>query len=145
MKKFLLFILTLCVTLTSCGKEKSFPFKTEDVKSIECYYYIIPAEAEKKVVSDTKEIENLIREISSVSLKQKKIYKTAGGRVISFKFILFDETYSVIYSSDGSKSGSIRFADENKTWFTSYDFESLWENINSRISKANTEELPSIE
>lgn len=138
----------LCLTLSACTQSKKIelPFTAADVTMVEAYHYIVPAEAEKKLLTEQEEIAGLVRTLSEITLKNKKIEINAGKPVTSFRFHLNNGTsYNIIHCAHAVKSGTIRLTDDDTTWFTSADIGGLWDNGNADIVKADESELPKAE
>ena len=94
MKKMFILVMTvmLCFTLTACNEEGSidFPFELSSIENVEMFCFTIPADAEKKVITKSEDIEEIYQTFESVSLKDKTTEPTAGGSVTSFRFNLSD-------------------------------------------------------
>ena len=110
MKKMFILVMAvmLCFTLTACNEEKNidFPFELSSIENVEMFRFIIPADAEKKVITKSEDIEEIYQTFESVSLKDKTTEPIAGGSVTSFRFNLSDGTsYEVIYSEVAVKAG----------------------------------------
>lgn len=149
MKKFVLIICTfvLCILLAGCAQRETidFPFESADVEDIEMFSFIVPMDAEKKVIAGQEDIEHIYQLLESAALEDKETEPVTGGSVTSFRFNLSDGmTYEVIYSSIAEKSGRIKVSDREKDYFTSADIEAIWNNCNYPAEKAAERELPMI-
>ena len=149
MKKWILIICAFvwCISLAGCTRNETidFPFETAEVEDIEMFYFVNPAEAEKKVITGQEDIEKLCQLFESVVLEDKETEPVAGGSVTSFRFNLSGGmTYEVIYSSIAARSGRIMVSDSEKDYFTSSDIESIWNNCDYAAEKAAERELPVI-
>ena len=53
--------ITLCALLSGCGKAMtiSLPFAASDVENVEMYHYVVPASAEKKIITQADAISEL--------------------------------------------------------------------------------------
>ncbi|MGI5977274.1 MAG: hypothetical protein ACOX68_06230 [Candidatus Limivicinus sp.] len=150
MKKIMSLVLVFVVVFAfaGCGKTMNikFPFETSDVETIVIYQYNVPADAEKKTLTDSDDIEGIIDVLSGITLRDKKVDKYAGGTVTSFRFNLCDGTnYTIIYGSEAVKSGTLILPNDDTEWFTSADIGALWDTGDSDAVKADMSELPSIE
>ncbi len=76
-------------------------------------------------------------------MKDKEIEERTGCATTSFRFHLTDGTsYNVIYYADAVKSGTIRFIDDETTWFTSADIGGLWQNLDADVIHVDEKDLP---
>lgn len=149
MKKIFALVMTimLCFALTACNEKVSidFPFEVSNVKNVEMFHFIVPADAEKKVITESKDIEGIYRTLESISLKDKATEPTGGGSVTSFRFNLSDGTsYEIIYSAVAVKSGRIITTDMKQDFFTSADIGANWERYNYEIITVPEDELPAL-
>ena len=150
MKKLAAAILAtvMCMALSACGRSKmlAFPFEASDVVDVESYHYIVPAETEKKCITEQQAIAEVIDGLSGITLKDKEIEERTGCATTSFRFHLTDGTsYNVIYYADAVKSGTIRFTDDETTWFTSADIGGLWQNLDADVIHVDEKDLPMLE
>ena len=147
MKKQFAFVLAivLCLILSGCSQEVSlsFPFEDADVERIEMFHFIAPTEAEKKVLTEQDDIQDLYQFLSGLTLQDKKTEPVAGGSVTSFRFHLSDgSTYEVIYSSIAVKSGRIWATGMGQDYFTSADVGGIYNAYHYEAEDAEEEELP---
>ena len=88
MKKQFAFVLAmvLCLILGGCSQEVSlsFPFEADAVERVEMFYFISPTEAEKKVLTEQEDIQDLYQFLSGLTLQDKETEPVAGGSVTSF-------------------------------------------------------------
>ena len=109
------------------------------------YHFISPTEAEKKVITESEDIEGIYQTFESISLKDKSTEPTAGGSVTSFRFNLSDGTsYEVIYSEVAVKSGRIITTGMEQDFFSSADIGSNWEKYDYDIVVVDESELPQL-
>ena len=146
MKKMfmLLMAIMLCFALTACSEKVSidFPFELSSVENVEMFRFIIPADAEKKVITESEDIEGIYKAFESISLKDKATEPTAGDSATSFRFNLSDGTsYEVIYSEVAVKSGRIITTGMEQDFFTSADIGAFWGN---EVTTASEDELPAL-
>lgn len=147
MKKQFAFVLAmvLCLILGGCSQEESlsFPFEDTDAERIEMFHFIAPTEAEKKVLTEQDDIQDLYQFLSGLTLRDKKTEPVAGGSVTSFRFHLSDgTTYEVIYSSIAVKSGRIWATGMGQDYFTSADVGGIYNAYHYEAEDAEEEELP---
>ncbi|MFQ7003308.1 MAG: hypothetical protein ACLRRT_06280 [Ruthenibacterium lactatiformans] len=87
MRKTAIFILaiTLCALLSGCGKAMtiSLPFAASDVENVEMYHYVVPASAEKKIITQADAISELYAVFSELPVSDRKTEPVAGGAVTS--------------------------------------------------------------
>ena len=92
MKKMFILVMAvmLCFTLTACNEEENidFPFELSSIENVEMFRFTNPADAEKKAITKSEDIEEIYQTFESVSLKDKTTEPTAGGSVTSFRFNL---------------------------------------------------------
>ena len=147
MKKQFTFVLTmvLCLVLGGCSQEESLslPFEDADVERVEMFSFIDPTEAEKKVLTQQEDIQNLYQFLNGLTLQDKETEPMAGGSVTSFRFHLSDGTaYEIIYSSIAVKSGRIWATDMEQDYFTSADVGGIYNAYHNEAAAAAEEELP---
>ncbi len=124
-----------------------FPFELSEVKSVEMFHYNgAPVNAEKKIITDGKDMESLYVKFSELLLQQKEPeITTAGTSTTSFRFHLSDGTsYELIYVGYGVKSGELFSETGNFRYFTSADIGWNWEWLNQDYEAvpASVDELP---
>ena len=149
MKKMfmLLMAIMLCFALTARSEKVSidFPFELSSVENVEMFRFIIPADAEKKVITESEDIEGIYKTFESISLKDKATEPTAGGSATSFRFNLSDGTsYEVIYSEVAVKSGRIITTGMEQDFFTSADIGAFWGSYDYEVTTASEDELPAL-
>lgn len=124
-----------------------FPFELSEVENIEMFHYDgAPVNAEKKIVTESKDIENLYVTFSELLLQKKEPNITAvGSSVTSFRFNLSDGTnYEIIYVGYGVKNGELFSGTGNFRYFTSADIGWNWRWLNESYEAvpASVNELP---
>ena len=147
MKKQFTFVLTmvLCLVLGGCSQEisLSIPFEVADVERVEMFYFIAPTEAEKKVLTQQEDIQNLYQFLNGLTLQDKETEPMAGVAATSFRFHLSDGTaYEVIYSSSAVKSGRIWATGMDQDYFTSADVGGIYQSFQYEEEAAAEGELP---
>ena len=147
MKKQFAFVLAivLCLILGGCNQEVSlsFPFEAADVERVEMFYFISPTEAEKKVLTEQEDIQDLYQFLNGLALRDQETEPVAGGSVTSFRFHLSDGTaYEVIYSAIAVKSGRIWATGMDQDYFTSADVGGKYQSFQYEEEAAAEGELP---
>lgn len=121
------------------------PFLASDVESVEMFRWIQPSDAEKKLITEKTDIQEIADTLESISLTEQKTAPAAGGAVTSFRFHHSDgSVYEVVYSSLAVKSGRIKTTQSETDYFTSADLGALWNNLDAEIMEASEEELPAL-
>lgn len=116
--------ITLCALLSGCGKAMtiSLPFAASDVENVEMYHYVVPASAEKKIITQADAISELYAVFSELPVSDRKTEPVVGGAVTSFRFNLSDHTsYEIIYCAEAVKKGRLKLPAEQQDYFTSAD------------------------
>ena len=149
MKKMFMLLMAIMLgfALTACSEIVSidFPFELSSVENVEMFRFTNPADAEKKVITESEDIEGIYQTFESISLKDKATEPTAGGSVTSFRFNLSDGTsYEVIYSAVAVKSGRIITTGMEQDFFTSADIGANWESYDYEVIAASEDELPAL-
>ena len=137
--------LMLCLSLGSCTQTENIdlPFASSEVVNVEMFRFVIPSDAEKKVITGQEDIEDLYTRLESISLKDEEREPAAGKPITGFRFNLSDGTdYEIVYLSIAVKAGRIKLPDSGKDYFTSADIGSCWRNYDYEIVKALESELP---
>ena len=150
MKKMigLIALLILMMGLVGCNGETvniDFPFELSSIENVEMFRFTNPADAEKKVITKSEDIEEIYQTFESVSLKDKTTEPTAGGSVTSFRFNLSDGTsYEVIYSEVAVKSGRVITTGMEQDFFTSAGIGAFWGSYDYEVTTASEDELPAL-
>lgn len=123
------------------------PFELSDVENVEMFHYNgAPVNAEKKIVTESNDIENLYVKFSELLLQNKEPDITAAGTsTTSFRFNLSDGTnYELIYVGYGVKKGELFSGTDNFRYFTSADIGWNWKWLNESYEAvpASVDELP---
>ena len=147
MRKTAIFILaiTLCALLSGCGKAMtvSLPFAASDVENVEMYHYVVPASAEKKIITQADAISELYAVFSELPVSDRKTEPVVGGAVTSFRFNLSDHTsYEIIYCAEAVKKGRLKLPAEQQDYFTSADIGGCWDGCAYEAVDTSESELP---
>ena len=144
----LIALLILMMGLVGCSGETvniDFPFELSSIENVEMFRFTNPADAEKKVITKSEDIEEIYQTFESVSLKDKTTEPTAGGSVTSFRFNLSDGTsYEVIYSEVAVKSGRVITTGMEQDFFTSAGIGAFWGSYDYEVTTASEDELPAL-
>ncbi len=141
-----IFAITLCALLPGCGKATtiSLPFAASDVENVEMYHYVVPASAEKKIITQADDIGALCALFSELPVSDRKTEPVAGGAVTSFRFNLSDHTsYEIIYCAEAVKKGRLKLPAEQQDYFTSADIGGCWDGCAYEAVDTGESELPS--
>lgn len=147
MKKMpiIIFVFVLCFFSVSCIQTKtiSFPFKLTEVKTVEIFHFIVPADAEKKVITKQEDIMSIYRSLENISLKDEVTEPAAGGSTTSFRFNLSDGTsYEIFCSETSGLSEKIYFSNSDRNYSTTADIEKIWYNYDYKVEQIPENELP---
>ena len=112
MKKAAVFLLTvmLPVILAGCRPKAAveLPFTPSEVEAAEMFRYVVPADAEKKVITEPADIESLCAVFDGISVQEQALEPAAGSGAAGFRFCLSDGTlYEIVYCPVAVKSGSL--------------------------------------
>ena len=141
-------ILIVSLSMLGCSPKTAeivfqLPFDVEKIVQIEMYHYVIPASAEKKIVTETSDIHAVYDLLSGLTLTNQTTEAVAGSNVTSLRFHLTDETvYELIYISEAVKQGRLQSPTDNFDCFTSADLGSIWNDTNCEAVMVDERELP---
>lgn len=147
MKRSLAFVMTVLLGIVLSGCTRTEPlalsFSASDVESVELFHYVVSADAEKKTVTQPRDISGLVDTFEGLAVTDKKVEPVTGTSTTSFRFRLSDGTvYEIVYTSIAVKSGRIRTTGSGQDLFTSADIEASWSNCNYEAVPAAESELP---
>ena len=121
----------------------SLPFAASDVENVEMYHYVVPASAEKKIITQADAISELYAVFSELPVSDRKTEPVAGGAVTSFRFNLSDHTsYEIIYCAEAVKKGRLKLPAEQQDYFTSADIGGCWDGCAYEAVDTGESELP---
>ena len=119
----------------------SLPFAASDVENVEMYHYVVPASAEKKIITQADAISELYAVFSELPVSDRKT--EPGGAVTSFRFNLSDHTsYEIIYCAEAVKKGRLKLPAEQQDYFTSADIGGCWDGCAYEAVDTGESELP---
>lgn len=137
-------ILMMCI-LTGCqSREKiQLDFTASDVSNIELYHFNVPAQAEMKLVTDSNDIDKIIRTLKDINVKKNSNSSAkAGSTTLSFRFNLYDGTkFEIIFTSFGVKDGMIR-SSYAFDYLTTSDVDAIWGQYDYELEQAIENQLP---
>lgn len=129
MKKFAAVVLLfglLALALFGCGQKA--PFPAEEAVRVEVYRFVVPASAEKKVVTEPEEVKEICEQLIAAGAP-KEGEPLAGGTVISFRVTLKDgSTYELVCTENTSENLE--------------KFQAVWDRIDHEATAAEEAELP---
>lgn len=148
MKKLALLLLTtLCFfSLSGCSHSTqglALPFEISDITSLTLYHYdAVPQNAEKKVITDQEDIQDLYDALQTISLQKKDAEPAAGASVTIFRFTVADDSvYQITYVANAVKNGLLRTSADNVSYVTSADLGSYWVNMSGETAAVDDTEL----
>lgn len=116
----------LALTLFGCGQKA--PFPAENAESVEVYRYVVPASAEKKIVTEPEEVEDICEQLIAAGAPEEG-EPLAGGTVISFRVNLKDGSpYELVCAENASENLE--------------KYETIWDRIECETAAAEEAELP---
>ena len=130
----------LSVILAGCSQKAAveLPFTPSEVESAEMFRYVVPADAEKKVVTNPDDIESLCAVFDGISVREQELEPAAG-----FRFCLSDGTlYEIVYCSVAVKSGSLQLSWSEQQYVTDADIGAIWHQYDYSAVHAEEDELP---
>ena len=147
MKKAAVFLLTvmLPVILAGCSQKAAveLPFTPSEVEAAEMFRYVVPADAEKKVVTKPDDIESLCAVFDRISVREQELEPAAGSGAAGFRFCLSDGTlYEIVYCSVAVKSGSLQLSWSEQQYVTDADIGAIWHQYDYSAVHAEEDELP---
>ena len=106
----LLCMLALCTAAAGCAQETALqlPFDAAQVTGVEMYRFTVPADAEKKVLTQEADIRAVYELFDGLAVSDRKTQAEAGETVTGFRFYLTDGAeYELIYCAQGVKRGRL--------------------------------------
>ena len=111
--------------------------------NVEMYHYVVPASAEKKIITQADAISELYAVFSELPVSDRKTEPVVGGAVTSFRFNLSDHTsYEIIYCAEAVKKGRLKLPAEQQDYFTSADIGGCWDGCAYEAVDTGESELP---
>ena len=88
----LLCMLALCTAAAGCAQETALqlPFDAAQVTGVEMYCFTVPADAEKKVLTQEADIRAVYELFDGLAVSDRKTQAEAGETVTGFRFYLTD-------------------------------------------------------
>lgn len=147
MKKAAVFLLTvmLPVILAGCRPKAAveLPFTLSEVEAAEMFRYVVPADAEKKVITEPADIESLCAVFDGISVQEQALEPAAGSGAAGFRFCLSDGTlYEIVYCPVAVKSGSLYLSWSEQEYVTDADIGAVWRQYGYSAVHAEEGELP---
>lgn len=143
----LIFIISILIFQGCSSNDKpNLNLSLTDINSVEVYSFIVPTEAEKKVITNEDDINYILKQLTGLKVQKSYDYppnpSIVGGSNISFRFNKNDGTSTdAIYIEDTKETGILK-SSYVYYYKTEGNLNELWENLNYDVIKANTDELP---
>lgn len=83
------------------------PFAAEDVDKVIMYHYIVPAETEQKVVTDSKTIQQIYETIYDLRIRKETSTEISGAETLCFVFFCTDGTEFEVQTTQVEESTRI--------------------------------------
>ncbi len=149
MKKAAVFFLAVILpaVLAGCSPTVTveLPFMPSEVESAEIFQYVVPADAEKKGITNPADIASLCAVFEGLSVQERELEPAAGAGATGFRFCLSDGTlYEIVYCPAAVKSGSLQLSWSEQAYVTDADIGALWKQYDYSAVHAEEEELPDI-
>ena len=143
MKRYIIIILAFnLLFLSACNKKESIiEFEKDDLESIEVYHFIVPADAEAMLVTETDDIDRIVDSFKSTKIKGKiKDPYVVGGEVLSFRFNLKNGGDRALIYYEGM------ITKPDSTIYEVYDspIVTLWDDLDYEKIKVDEDRLPVI-
>ncbi len=145
MKKFIIAILAVsclfCFAGCSSNDNGNLPFETSDVESIDIFHYVVPTDAEKKVVTEQADIETLYKAFDEIKLSTKDAETLTGGDTFGFRFCLSDGvTYEIICSECDGEQYKLLFLTDGTGYSTKNDIGQYYSTLAENYDTVSVEE-----
>lgn len=147
MKKFMVALVCfiLLVAFSGCNRPKGseiLGFDADEVENIEVFQFIVPMDAKRMIVTERKDMEQIITAFSKIVIKgdASNQDQTGGGEVLSFRFHLKDGSEFVI----AYWSGILRNPEGINYKVTAESLDLLWDDLHYEKASVSESELPVI-
>lgn len=142
----LLCMMALCTAAAGCAQETvlRLPVDVTQAAGVEIYRFTVPADAEKKVLTQEAGIRAVYELFDGLAVSDRKAQAEAGETVTGFRFYLADGAeYELIYCAQGVKRGRLVIPGAQAEYFTSADVGAAWQH-GGEAAPAKESELPAI-
>lgn len=142
----LLCMMALCTAAAGCAQETALrlPVDVAQAAGVEIYRFTVPADAEKKVLTQEAGIRAVYELFDGLAVSDRKTQAEAGETVTGFRFYLADGAeYELIYCAQGVKRGRLVIPGAQAEYFTSADVGAAWQH-GGEAAPAKESELPAI-
>ena len=113
----------------------------EEMERVEAYHYIVPADAEKKIVTDAASIQEVLNLLYGTAATGTPPEAVTGGAVVSFRLTLATgETREWICSEAADALWSV--TGPEGTFETMADCAEVWDHLPGEAQTAGEQELP---
>lgn len=125
------------------NKRLKLDIQEDEVTQIDAYYCVVPAQVEKKIINDKKDISMIFKFFSSIEIlgEGDSAPLIAGGSSLFFQIELKSGTCTYMCSDNRFKSsqGLDKYINSKES-----DLQSLWENLSSTAISVSESDLPKI-
>ena len=118
------------------------PLRAEDVETAEAYHYIVPADAEKKVLTDAAAIQEVLDLLDRAEASNRLPESITGGAVVSFRLYLSGGEVREWVCEESADSFWTVYG-PGGTALTTVDCAQVWASLPGEAVAAGEEELPS--
>ena len=115
--------------------------KAEDMEQLEAYHFIVPADAEKKTVTDTAPIQEVLDLLERASAADTPPEALAGGAVVSFRLTLASGEIREWICTEAA-DGLWAVTGAEGSYETMIDCAALWDSLPGEAAAADEGELP---
>ena len=136
-------ILILCTGCSDSDKI-TLPLSAEEVENIELYRFVVPAQAEQKIVLEASDIQSIVDKLNSLQIKEEKAELFEGGETTSFRFNLNNgSVFEVIFTSLGEGlGGPIKFSTSTTKYVAVTNIGAVWDECSSAAIPIKESKLP---
>ena len=138
-------IVVIVTLFAGCtGAEKIvLPFSSDEVVDLELYRFVVPAQAEQKIITSSSDIKNIMDKIQSTKIKEEEMEGVFGGETTSFRFNLNDgKTFEIICSPGQDLADSIKFSDSTTEYAAYSNLGAIWDRCKSEAISIEEAKLP---
>ncbi|MFA9557789.1 hypothetical protein ACERII_10825 [Evansella sp. AB-rgal1] len=143
---FLILVLSISVFIFifSSNRPIDLSVNAEDVRHIDIFTGSVPASAEKKSVTKSTDIEEIINLLNEVTIKRKasENYSQVGGIGMYFEFHLENGENAIVHLSSETISTKDGFFKTNKVPRELDDEDTFWKSLSYESVNVKQDELP---
>ncbi len=119
----------------------SFSLTADDVEQVEAYHYIVPADSEKKVVTDGAAIQEVLDLLDRASETNALPEPVTGGATVSFRLYLSSGEVEEWICEERTDSVWALYV-HGSTYETAADCAALWDSLPGESAAAEEDALP---